>query len=151
MDYKILGFYIVGALLVVPAIIIILDLVRISTFLFYEKKITHLQQKTMIKPIVGNRIYGLKNILVICILLPSLLLIYYQGLVFKDFLQLSVYYGLALINFLLISFSSYLGRKLQVETQTRTHAKYLFIVEIVLLITWFSLTMLYFNKIRMII
>ena len=151
MDYKILGFYIVGALLVVPAIIIILDLVRISTFLFYEKKITHLQRKTMIKPIVGNRIYGLKNILVICILLPSLLLIYYQGLVFKDFLQLSVYYGLALINFLLISFSSYLGRKLQVETQTRTHAKYLFIVEIVLLITWFSLTMLYFNKIRMII
>lgn len=151
MDYKILGFYIVGALLVVPAIIIILDLVRISTFLFYEKKITHLQQKTMIKPIVGNRIYGLKNILVICILLPSLLLIYYQGLVFKDFLQLSVYYGLALINFLLISFSSYLGRKLQVETQTRTNAKYLFIVEIVLLITWFSLTMLYFNKIRMII
>ena len=151
MDYKILGFYIVGALLVVPAIIIILDLVRISTFLFYEKKITHLQRKTMIKPIVGNRIYGLKNILVICILLPSLLLIYYRGLVFKDFLQLSVYYGLALINFLLISFSSYLGRKLQVETQTRTHAKYLFIVEIVLLITWFSLTMLYFNKIRMII
>ena len=63
MDYKILGFYIVGALLVVPAIIIILDLVRISTFLFYEKKITHLQRKTMIKPIVGNRIYGLKNIL----------------------------------------------------------------------------------------
>ena len=151
MDYKILGFYIVGALLVVPAIIIILDLVRISTFLFYEKKITHLQRKTMIKPIVGNRIYGLKNILVICILLPSLLLIYYRGLVFKDFLQLSVYYGLALINFLLISFSSYLGRKLQVETQTRTNAKYLFIVEIVLLITWFSLTMLYFNKIRMII
>ncbi len=151
MDYKILGFYIVGALLVVAAIIIILDLVRISTFLFYEKKITHLQQKTMIKPIVGNRIYGLKNILVICILLPSLLLIYYRGLVFKDFLQLSVYYGLALINFLLISFSPYLGRKLQVETQTRTNAKYLFIVEIVLLITWFSLTMLYFNKIRMII
>ncbi|MGV8993695.1 MAG: hypothetical protein ACOH1O_06285 [Flavobacterium sp.] len=151
MDYTILALYILGALLVMPAIIIILDLARLSTFLFYDKKIIHLQQKTMIKPIVGNRIYGLKNILVMCILLPSVLLIYYRGEVFKDFLGLSVFYGLAIINFILISFSSHLGRKLQIETQTRTHAKYLFIVEIVLLISWFSLTMLYFNKIEMII
>lgn len=151
MDYKILAFYILGAFLVVPAMIIILDLVRISTFLFYEKEKSHLHKKTMVKPIIGNKIYGLKNILVICILLPSLLLIYYRGLVFKDFLQLSVYYGLALIIFLLISFSSYIGRKLQIETQSRTHAKYLFIAEIVLLISCFSLTMLYFNKIELII
>lgn len=142
-----LTLYILGALMSVPMLIIVFDLVRLATFIFYDKNENNLNKKAMIVPLVGKKIYSFKNMLVVCILIPSSILVYFKG--GGSGMNYLTYYALATVCFLLITASALLSKKMQKEIFSQKQAKQYFVLEIVLFFTLFIMTNIYFNIINL--
>lgn len=112
------------------SIILILDLARIATFLFYDKDKNQVSKKLMVKPLVGTKIYSWQNILAACILIPSMYLILKVGVK----MNIYVFYLLNAIFFFFITSIAFVQKKLQLEIESRKKAKLIFILEIGILI-----------------
>lgn len=122
------------------ATIIILDLARIATFLFYKKDKTQLTSSIVVKSPVGGSLFSLKNMVFVCIIVPTPFLFYVTinqvprlfsvaGLHF-----ILAYYTIAVAVFILLAFSSKIHQKLQIKSHSRKKIILLFIFEICLLI-----------------
>lgn len=153
---EIFVFFVAQIGLCVLSVMLILDLARLATFLFYEKSKHQLAKNIMIRPVIGTKIWGLKNIFALCFILPTFVLLrglFGMGLAIRwtnlsNHIFLIAYFSLFLIFFCLIAFAATIGKKLQIET-SRKQAKLLFMIEIVLLVMLF-LILLTFNQLDLI-
>lgn len=109
-------------------LILIFDLARIATFLFYDKD--KVSKKLMVQPLVGTKIYSWQNILAGCILVPSMYLILKIGVR----MNIIVFYLLNAIFFFFITSIAFVQKKLQLEIESSKKAKLIFILEIGILI-----------------
>lgn len=132
--------------------ILILDLARLGTFLFYDQNKNNLTKKSMLAPVVGPKMYTMKNIFVVCITVPTIALVLgLLGVGIRVRLSdvtiqfLIAYLSLAFISFFLITLVAKIGKKLQKEIHFRKETKELFIIELLLLIVLF-LVLIFFNQ-----
>ncbi len=116
-------------------ITLLLDIARISTFLFHEKEKKYLNKKLMIEPFIGKKFFSVKNILATCFILPTMVLLY----VFKSMKNIFVYYILFIFLTLIFIGIAFLNKKVQIDNLNRKKAKQVLILEILVLILLFIL------------
>jgi len=140
-DISTLLYLLFKAFLFLPCLVILLDVARLATFLFYNKHDHKLTKNSMVAPLVGIRYFSLKNLFAGAILIPSTYLLYYLAFNFHfpNIRFVIAYYGLALIIFVLLGCAAYLGKKLQLEIHSRAFAWRMFIIEIILCLAIVSL------------
>lgn len=125
-------FFFFQITLCVLAIVLILELGRLGTYIFYTKDESEASKNPMLKPIVGKKMFALKNIMAICILLPTMYLCF-SALFGK--IQLSslnipfilAFYSLAFISFFLISIAEKIRKNLPSKLSSRKKAKTFFL------------------------
>lgn len=140
-DISTLLYLLFKAFLFLPCLVILLDVARLATFLFYNKHDQKLPKNSMVATIGGQRYFSLKNLFAGAILIPSAYLLYYLAFNFRhlNINFIIAYYGLALLIFVLLGCTAYLGKKLQLEIHSRAFAWRMFIIEIILLLAIVSL------------
>lgn len=135
MNNNFILFIIYQISLLVLTIILLLDIVRISTFLFYEKEKKYLNKKLMVVPFIGKKFFSVKNILATCLLFPTMVLLY----VFKSMKNIFFYYILFIFLTLIFIGIAFLNKKVQIDNLHRKKAKQVLILEILVLILLFIL------------
>jgi len=133
MNVKVILFFISQIGLFILCMIVVLDIARLATFLFYDKNETNLPKKYMQSPVLGTKMYSLKNIFVVVFLIPTCFLIR-KGGVKLTFWSLVGYYGASLVCFILITISASFSKKIQKEVTSRNQAKAIILLEIIILI-----------------